>query len=220
MFYRAREGESVTQTMRTKTKVKFCGLSRAEDVAVANELCPEYVGFVLWPKSSRYVSPERAQTLKAKLAFGIRAVGVFVDEDVNVVAGLLNAGVIDIAQLHGSENNDYIGELRLKTPHPIYQAVKIRSEDDIFCANASAADLVLLDAGMGQGHVFDWTLVSAVRRPYLLAGGLNLENVDEALCRLHPFGVDVSSGIETCGAKDPAKMRAFMACVREVERAF
>ncbi len=196
------------------TKIKLCGLSRPEDIQVANELAPDYVGFVFWPRSSRHVTRERARELRGLLDPAILSVGVFVDEDARVVAGLLRDGIIDIAQLHGTEDEAYLAKLRKRTDKPIIQAFKVRSAEDAARAERSRAELVLLDAGMGSGERFDWSLVADVERPYLLAGGLSAENVADAISQLHPYGLDVSSAVETGGVKDPDKMRAFVASVR------
>lgn len=196
------------------TKVKLCGLSRECDIAAVNELRPDLVGFVFAKKSKRYVSPERAAQLRALLAPGILAAGVFVNEPVESVAGLLDRGVIDVAQLHGSEDDAYIASLRVLTDKPIFRAFKIKSEDDLPAIESCTADLVLLDSGAGTGKTFDWSLVQSVRRPYFLAGGLDPENVADAIAALHPYGVDVSSGIETDGVKDEVKMAAFVAAAR------
>ncbi len=165
-------------------------------------------------KSKRYVSPERAAQLRALLAPGILAAGVFVNEPVESVAGLLDRGVINVAQLHGSEDDAYIASLRVLTDKPIFRAFKIKSEDDLPAIESCIADLVLLDSGAGTGKTFDWSLVQSVRRPYFLAGGLDPENVADAIAALHPYGVDVSSGIETDGVKDEVKMAAFVAAAR------
>lgn len=197
------------------TKVKLCGLSREEDIKAANSLHPEYIGFVFATRSKRYVTPERAKALKAKLDSNIQAVGVFVDEEPDIVARLLHEGVIDIAQLHGAEGDEYIAELHKKTGKSIIKAFRVKSVDDVRRAEASAADCVLLDAGAGDGRRFDWSLIGRINRPYFLAGGLDVANVAEAVNALHPYAVDVSSGIETDGKKDPDQMAAFVAAVRK-----
>lgn len=200
------------------TKIKLCGLTRPEDVAAANALEPEFVGFVFAPKSRRYVTGEQAQTLRKQLSSAIQAVGVFVDEEPEQVAALLEAGVIDLAQLHGREDEDYLKRLRALTENPIIQAFQIKTTEDLERAEESSADCILLDSGAGTGTAFDWTLLSNLRRPYLLAGGLGPDNVAQAIRFLHPWGVDVSSGIETGGVKDFKKMAAFVAAVRKEEK--
>lgn len=200
----------------TTTKIKFCGLSRNCDIETANVLSPDYVGFVFAKNSRRCVSFARAKELKALLAPGILTVGVFVNEDPRTVTALLEAGVIDAAQLHGDEDTDYIRGLKSLTKAPLIKAFGLRSIHDLPAVERCPADLVLLDSpGGGTGRLFDWQLLENIQRPYFLAGGLSAENVGEAIARLRPFGVDVSSGIETGGYKDREKMTAFAAAVRE-----
>lgn len=199
------------------TKVKFCGLRRPEDIAAANRLQPDYIGFVFAAASRRGISPDTAAALRAQLAPGITAVGVFVDAEPSAVATLLQRGVIDMAQLHGHEDAAYIARLRALSTQPILQAFRIRTESDVQRANASSADWVLLDAGAGQGERFDWQLLSGVTRPYFLAGGLSPDNVADAIAQWHPWAVDVSSGIERDGLKDEMKMIRFMEQIRREE---
>ena len=201
------------------TKIKLCGLSRPCDIRAANELLPDYIGFVFAPKSRRYVSPEKAAELKRMLDPGIRAAGVFVDEQPQVIEALVSRGVIDAVQLHGRENEDYIQDLRKQLGNTrIIQAFSIRSERDAGRAERSSADLVLVDSpGGGTGEVFDWTLLRKIRRPYFLAGGLTPDNAGDAVNALSPYGVDVSSGIETDGYKDREKMEKFVLTVRRAD---
>ena len=197
-------------------KIKLCGLTRPCDIEAVNELQPDYIGFVFAKKSRRYVSPEKAEELKVMLAPGIQAVGVFVNEEPEQIVSLLEAGTIDVAQLHGQENETEIRRLRELTDHPLIQAFRIDTEQDVERANASTADYVLLDSGAGgTGTVFDWDLLQAIRRPYFLAGGLDTENLGTVKAKLNPYGVDVSSGIETGGYKDKEKMTAFVAAARK-----
>lgn len=200
------------------TKIKFCGLTRPDDIRGANELKPDYVGFVFWAKSKRAVTREQAALLKSELDPSIKSVGVFVDEDIDTVTALLRDGIIDIAQLHGNEDDAYIDDLKRASGKEVIKAFKVRSEDDLARAQESPADHVLLDAGMGDGITFDWSLLTKITRPYLLAGGLYPENVADAVRTLHPYGVDVSSGIETDGKKDMVKMAAFAAAVRKEDK--
>ncbi len=200
------------------TRIKLCGLSRPCDIAVANELKPEYIGFVFAQKSRRYITPERAEELKRLLSKDIQAVGVFVNETAETVAELLNNGVINIAQLHGGEDEDYIKQLRTLTDKPIIKAFRIETANVIADAENSTADYILLDSGAGTGTVFDWKLIQNIKRPYFLAGGLSIDNIENAVKELHPYAVDVSSGIETDGLKDETKTAAFVAAVRKEER--
>lgn len=197
------------------TKIKICGLTRAQDIQTANALQLDYIGFVFAPKSKRFVPPEQAKQLRRQLTPGIRAVGVFVNAPPEQIAALLADGTIDIAQLHGQEDAAYIARLRSLTRAPIWQAFRIENTEDISRANASPADLVLLDHGAGgTGERFDWTLLHGMARPFVLAGGLTPQNAAEAIAKAHPYAVDASSGCETNGVKDPAKMLAFVNAVR------
>ena len=201
------------------TGIKICGLSRPEDIKTANEILPDYIGFMLWEPSKRYVTADRARELKALLDKRIKAVGVFVDEDVDIVADLANSGVIDIIQLHGSEDDSYISLLRQKTDKKIIKAYKVRSAEDVGAAGTSTADMVLLDSGSGvggTGNSFDWSLIRGIKRDYILAGGLDPDNVADAVRQIRPFAVDVSSGVETDGVKDRQKMIRFAGNVRSV----
>lgn len=201
--------------MENMTKIKLCGLLRVCDIEAANELKPEFIGFVFAPRSIRYVGEEKAAKLKALLHPDIKAVGVFVNEDVNTIAGLLSRGIIDIAQLHGSEDEDYISRLHSMTCKPIIKAFRIDTAQDISAARSSGADYILLDSGSGgTGTQFDWALIRDIERPYFLAGGLSPDNVQNAVKTLRPYAVDVSSGIETGGVKDTAKMKKFVDTVR------
>lgn len=199
------------------TKIKLCGLSGIEEIEAANELKPEYIGFVFAPKSRRYVTPEKAAELKKQLSGEIQAAGVFVNEAVEKIAELLNNNIIDIAQLHGDEDEAYIRRLRQLTGKPIIKAFQVKSEKEIADVGQCSADYILLDSGAGTGTVFDWNILKKIDRPYFLAGGLSAGNVGKAVRELHPFAVDVSSGIETDRRKDKEKMAAFVAAVRKEE---
>ena len=196
-------------------KVKFCGLSRICDIEGANALMPEYIGFVFAPQSRRCILPEKAAKLKSLLSPGIKAVGVFVNQQPEFAAELLNSDIIDIAQLHGNEEDDYIEQLRRLTHKPIIQAFRITGAEEVITAQNSIADCILLDAGAGTGTSFDWKLVQNIKRPYFLAGGLNAQNARAALSILKPYALDVSSGIETNGLKDTRKMAEFIHAVRK-----
>lgn len=200
-------------------KIKMCGLFRPEDIAAANEILPDYIGFVFAPKSKRYVAPKQAAELKRLLDSRIQAVGVFVNEDLRQIAALLKSGTIDIAQLHGSEDESYLAQLQQLTDKPILKAFRIDGPEDLTKAAASRADLILLDSGPGgTGKCFDWSLLEGFPRPYFLAGGLDEEKAVLAVRQLHPAALDVSSGIETGDLKDSKKMRAFAQAVRQAER--
>lgn len=200
------------------TQIKLCGLSRPCDIEDANELKPEYIGFVFDPKSRRYVTPQTAAELKQLLSPEIQAVGVFVNEDAEKIADLLHRGIIGVAQLHGDEDEDYISHLKQLTDKPIIKAFRIETAGDIADIEQCSADHILLDSGAGTGAVFDWMLIQGIRRPYFLAGGLGIDNAENAVEQLKPYAVDVSSGIETDGLKDKTKMAQFVAAIRKEEK--
>ncbi len=200
-------------------QIKLCGMTRLCDIEAVNNLKPEYIGFVFWPKSKRNVSEDKALELKRALLPQIQAVGVFVDEDPGKVADLLNKEIIDMAQLHGHEDEKYIKKLReLASGKEIIQAFQIKSPDDVNRARNSSADYLLLDSGTGSGRSFNWDLIREAdfSKSYFLAGGLAPDNVRAAIEALDPMAVDVSSGIETDGLKDEAKMKDFVEMVRGV----
>lgn len=218
-------------------KVKFCGLKRPEDIEIANRLQPDYVGFVFYKKSRRNVEKDIAKELKSKLNPDIKAVGVFVDETIDTITELVNEKIIDIIQLHGNEDEDYIARLKCLTDAKIIKAFQIKEKkeepgkpasindkndallqksdsegmDNKFKAkldsiNSSSADMVLIDSGQGTGCAFNWDILKGIKREYFLAGGVNTENIKEA-AGYRPYAIDVSSGIETDGVKDEAKMK-------------
>ncbi len=197
------------------TKIKLCGLTSKRDVEAVNRLLPEYIGFVFAARSKRYITKDTAAILKKNLHPSIAAVGVFVGEKEEHVARLLNKGIIDLAQLHGGEDEAYIKRLRLMTDKPLIKAFTIESRKDLTVAQESTAAFGLLDSGLGgTGTTFDWSLLRHMSRPYFLAGGLHADNIQMALNRLNPYAVDVSSGIETSGHKDYEKMTRFVETVR------
>ena len=198
------------------TKIKFCGMRTLEAAAVANEIMPDYAGFVLAPQFWRYVSREKLIPISKSLRPEIQKVGVFVDNPFDEVAELLDSGLIDLAQLHGNEDGGYIRRLQDTCGKPIIKAFKIETADDVKRAQDSPADFVLLDSGTGTGRSFDWSLIESFGREFFLAGGLDPENVREAIERCRPYAVDVSSGIETDRVKDPEKMRDFASAVRSI----
>ena len=199
------------------TKIKFCGLTRPCDIETANEIKPDYIGFVFAPNSKRRVSYKQAVDLKNLLSKEIKAVGVFLNEDISQVISLLNLGIIDAAQLHGDESTEYITRIQKETGKPVIKAFQIHSEADVAAAEETIADYIILDAGTGEGKTFDWNLIDNFKKPYFLAGGLNAENVTAAMHKLHPYALDVSTGIETDGFKDKEKMAEFAAAVRKEE---
>ncbi|MBR2778797.1 MAG: phosphoribosylanthranilate isomerase [Firmicutes bacterium] len=191
--------------------IKICGMQRPEDIDYVNEFHPDLAGFIFAEGRRRRITPGEAARLRRRLAPDIRAVGVFVNEDVRRLPGAAELAGMDMIQLHGSESEAYIRELKEMTPLPVIKAFRIETEADIARAAASPADYILLDSGQGgTGRAFDWQLAASARRDYFLAGGLTPDNVAAAVAALRPAGVDVSSGVETAGRKDRDKIRRFI----------
>ena len=199
------------------TRIKICGLSRPQDVAYVNQAKPDWCGFVIdVPGSRRSISVEQLAILRSKLCPEVLPVGVFVDSPPELVTQLLNCGMIAAAQLHGGEDEAYVRHLRALAPgKEIWRAFPVRGPADLERAANFPADRILLDSGQGTGRTFDWSLLKNFPRPYLLAGGLNPGNLKDAIRTLRPFGVDLSSGVETDGTKDSDKIQAAVAAVRE-----
>lgn len=203
------------------TKIKMCGLFRDEDIAYVNEIKPEYIGFVFYKKSHRYVDFETAKRLRSKLDNNIKAVGVFVNEDISFIKDLVKDNVIDVIQLHGNEDSEYIARLKddeIVGSTPVIKAIQIKddsvSPEKLFSEFEPLVDFFLLDSGMGSGSSFDWKLVKEPAKPFFLAGGLSNENIEKAIKTVNPYAVDVSSGIETSKVKDFDKMKHFAHLVR------
>ena len=187
-------------------KIKICGLFRDIDIDYVNEAAPDFIGFV-FAKSRRQVSMEWAKAMRPRLRAEITPVGVFVNESLVNVAQLLNNNIIDMAQLHGAETEQYIKELKSLTNKPIIKAVRVLSREDIEGAQDTVADFLLLDNGHGgTGESFDWSLVSKVKKPFFLAGGLKVDNIEQAIAATNPYAADLSSGVETDGIKDRDKI--------------
>ena len=199
------------------TKIKLCGIQRYEDIDVVNELLPDYIGFVFAKKSKRFISYDMAKALKKRLDKRVKAVGVFVNESIENIIYLVRNDIIDLIQLHGDEDIDYISKLKKYVNTPVIKAFKIKYKDDINALYKEGTDFILLDAGAGDGKTLDESILKDFKGDYFLAGGLSPDNISEKINTLHPFGVDVSSGIETDGKKDADKMRKFVKLVREVE---
>lgn len=201
-------------------KIKICGLSRMEDINAVNEILPDYIGFV-FAKSKRQINEIVARDLKAKLNPVIKAVGVFVNEEMERIIHLCNTGVFDIIQLHGDETEEYLLKLRSSVTKPVIKAVRVREAEDISKARLIHCDYLLLDTYKeerygGSGEAFDWSIRTKLQRPFFLAGGIDLENVSRAIRTMHPYCIDVSSGVETEGWKDPAKIYDIVTKVRRI----
>lgn len=199
-------------------KIKLCGMFRGCDIEYANEALPDYIGFILgFPKSRRNITQQVAARLKSALDTRIKAVGVFVDSPPEFIQSAVNDAIIDMVQLHGSENAEYIRALRERIGDiPIIKAVKVTAASDISYADTLGADYLLLDNGTGTGCEFDHSLIqtSAIKTPFFIAGGLTPNTVAQVK-RFKPFGVDLSSGIETDGLKDRNKMLLAVKAARE-----
>ena len=188
-------------------KIKICGIRRKEDVDYVNQYKPDYIGFIFWEKSFRYVTGQQAGELRRLLDAQIPAAGVFVDADREKIAELVRGQVIQIIQLHGQESGEEIAAIRRLCPGvPIWKAFKIRNEKDLLQAAQSSADEILLDNGCGTGEAFDHKLLSGFQRRFILAGGLTPETIVKAAL-LQPETVDISSGVETDRKKDKEKIR-------------
>lgn len=199
-------------------KIKICGLSRECDIDYVNEAKPDYIGFILnYPKSRRNITAEKAALLRRKLLPEICCVGVFVDQPQETVCEAASRIGLDVIQLHGSEDDAYIADLQKKTGLPVWKAFRIRRKEELQAAYECPADEILLDGGYGAGEAFDWTLLKGFPRPFILAGGLTPGNIPEAVSLLSPSAVDLSSGVETDGWKDKAKIMAAVLAARHEE---
>lgn len=211
-------------------KIKLCGMMKPCDIEYANRVKPDLVGFI-FANTRRKISPAQAKQFREALYAEIPAVGVFVNEDIPVIASLVQDGCIDMIQLHGEEDADYIRRLREICDVPVIKAVKVQTVEQIRQAAALPVDYLLLDTyrkGVlgGTGEAFDWELLREAKaaagdtaegalfgKPYFLAGGLHTGNLREAVA-LGSYGLDVSSGIETEGSKDFDKMVEVVKIVR------
>jgi phosphoribosylanthranilate isomerase len=199
------------------SRIKICGLARAEDIAAVNLAPPDYIGFVFAP-SRRRITAKTAAALKQSLDTRIKAVGVFVNEEIETIAEICGAGIIELIQLHGNEDDAYIRKLKESCPCPVIKAVGIGER---LPELPKSADYLLFDtlsaARGGTGRAFDHSLLRDYGgTPYFLAGGLNIENISDAIRSLNPFCVDVSSGAETNGAKDAKKIEEIVQLVRGI----
>ena len=202
--------------MKAMVRVKICGLSRDCDIEAAVRARADYAGFV-FANSRRRVTPAQALSLREGLGPEITPVGVFVDEAIENIISLVRTGVIDMIQLHGSEDEEYIKELKASTDKAVIKAVALEDEGDAERWEDSVADYLLFDSSRaGSGAGFDWRLTEGVKRPFFLAGGLSPGNIGEAVTKVRPFAVDVSSGVETDGMKDFLKMEEFVRRARSV----
>lgn len=212
-------------------KIKLCGMMKPCDIEYANRVKPDFVGFI-FANTRRKISAAQAKQFREALDAEISAVGVFVNEDIPLIASLVQDDCIDMIQLHGEEDADYIRHLREICDVPVIKAVKVQTVEQIRQTAALPVDYLLLDTyrkGVlgGTGEAFDWELLREAKaaagdtaegvlfgKPYFLAGGLHAGNLREA-AELGSYGLDISSGIETDGSKDFTKMVEVMELVRK-----
>jgi tryptophan synthase beta chain len=208
------------------TKIKICGIKSLEDVKRVNEAQPDYIGFV-FAKSKRHIDYELACNLKSKLDKNIQAVGVFVNEEMNFIKKLCEENIIDIIQLHGDEDADYILELKKFVDKPIIKAIRLKTEKNEINLMTEAfennVDYFLFDTHKqfeygGTGEKFDWNIIKGYAKSFFLAGGLDKFNIVEAIRLVNPYCVDVSSGVETNGIKDKNKVIEIVNLVRGVKQ--
>lgn len=197
-------------------KIKICGLFQEADIDYVNEAKPDYIGFV-FAKSKRQVDYHQAKLLKSKLDSTIKAVGVFVDSDIDKITSLVNDRIIDIVQLHGSEASQYINKLKQHIDVPVIKAIKVTGSKDLNDLNYPVDYYLLDNQTSGSGKAFDWSLIKELDKPFFLAGGIDLNNLDEAISKAG-YGIDVSSGVETNGVKDHNKITEMVRRTRDGNR--
>lgn len=212
-------------------KVKMCGISKIETISAVVEAKPDYMGLVFAP-SKRQVTVEQAEILVEELhkqcinhydTKVVKTVGVFVNETLDNLVRIADTANLDAVQLHGDEDEAFIQSLKERTNVEVWKAVQIRSAADVEKWIDSSADMLLFDAYHkdergGTGEVFDWSSLDAFERPFMLAGGIDSTNVARAIRTVRPYGIDISSGIETNGVKDDKKITAFTKIVKSIGR--
>ncbi|WKY45859.1 phosphoribosylanthranilate isomerase [Eubacteriaceae bacterium ES2] len=204
------------------TRIKICGLTRPEDIEAVNLYLPDYIGFV-FARSKRQIDHNTAINLKKMLNSQIQAVGVFVNHPINEIADIVESSVIDLIQLHGDEDANYIKSLKKRLSFkktPIIKAVRVKNKLDI--KEHEMIDYYLYDAfdkNMygGGGQTFDWNLLKDIKTPFFLAGGINISNVDLAIRQQNPYCIDLSSGVESNGFKDAEKIKEIIQKVRRIK---
>jgi phosphoribosylanthranilate isomerase len=204
-----------------RTRIKICGLTRTVDVDAAVNAGADAIGFVFYPPSSRLLGIEQAATLSARVPPFVTKVGLFVNESESTVKKILAGVALDLMQFHGEEDEAYCRSFGL----PYIKVARVRPGLDLvkFARRYPSASALLLDAYVegygGAGEMFDWSMIpSKLPLPVILSGGLNVANVTEAVRRVRPFAVDVSSGVELDkGIKDAEKIAAFVAAVNKAD---
>jgi phosphoribosylanthranilate isomerase len=211
---------------RRGTRIKICGVTLPDDAARIAAAGIDFIGFNFWPRSKRYVDPERAPLLAAAArgAGTPKVVGVFVDAEIDEILAVCARVELDIIQLHGDEDVDTCANVAAAVYRPVWKAIAVSSFRDVDRLDLWPVDAILLDAATpgrgGAGASFDHQLAADARthypeRRFVLAGGLDPANVALAIAAVDPWAVDVASGVEAGpGIKDPAKLAAFVAAVR------
>ncbi len=201
------------------TKIKICGIRRTKDAEFLNSYPPDYTGFILSQQFKRSISYEQLENISKALTGKIKRVGVFVNESYEYI--MRYAPLLDVVQLHGNENNDLILRLKKSTSCEIWKAVRVKSEDDIVAACALSADKLVLDSFSdnsygGTGKTADWSLIknTDISKPFFIAGGINEENCISVINTLNPYGIDLSSSVETNGYKDESKIKKIILKLR------
>jgi phosphoribosylanthranilate isomerase len=196
----AEEGRSMS------TKIKIDGLVRLEDIDYVNQAQPDFAGVVLSRHAMRAIDFDQAREMRRRLDPNIPLVGVFVNDLFMDVLLALRENIIDIAQLYGTESEEYITHLQVLSGKPVIKACQVHSPSVLYSAANSSADHILLGSGVNSGKCFDWSMLQNVTRPYFLSGGLDAQNLPDAINQLHPWGVNLSFGVETDGKKDHRKI--------------
>ena len=200
------------------TKIRICGLTRPEDVELANKLKPDAVGFVFIHGNSRYIDQKTAIELKNQLDPDIQVVGIFENERPMIVTNLLRMGIIDAVQFSGSETEDDILNLRRQFNCPVYQVFRVESPKDALMSEWSVADLVLLRIRKGAEESLPWNLAKFSRRPFILAGDLSPDTISEAMAQCHPFAVDLGTGIRNEEGIDPEMTTETVMRIRQFDK--
>ncbi len=207
--------------MTNNKKIKICGIKSPKSVSVLNSVLPDYIGFV-FANSSRRISNRMAQKISALLDKRIKKVGVFVNAELNDIKYLCDNDIIDVVQLHGSENENYITKLKTLTDKTIVKAIKVNQNGDILSPLNNKVDAYLFDTFVakgfgGSGQAFSWDKIdfSLIDKPIFLAGGINLSNISKAIELKGVYCIDVSSGVETLKNKDDKKIMKIMGIVRK-----